>query len=197
MRRESAFTLVELLAVMAVAAVLLTIGVPSLRVLIQNSRLVTEVNGIVAHINLARSEAIKRRATVSLCHSADANAEEPACAADQTDWAGGKGSGLLVFVDDNGDGVLDAGETLIRRGPREAGGLSVGAAGAPLRFRPDGSLNTVVIARFGVCDERGSEHRSARWLEVGLVGRPATYRGPRSELPESAAPDEYDGLCPD
>lgn len=202
MRQETGFTLIELIFVVAVTAVLLTIGVPSLRTLVQNSRLVTEVNGIVAHINLARSEAIKRRATVSVCFSADATAEDPACAADQTDWSGGGGSGLLVFTDVNADGLLDAGETLIRRSPRDGGGISVGNNGVALRFRADGTLADAdpldpQPARFGICDERGDEDRSARWLEVVAVGRASTLRGPRSELPAPANPEDYAGLCPD
>lgn len=188
MRHENGFTLIELLVVLAVAAVLLTIGVPSLRTLMQNSRLVTEVNGIVAHINLARSEAVKRRVPVSICYSADASAEPPTCADDQTNWTGGAGSGLLVFVDDSDDGVFDADETLIRRSPREGAGASVGTNGQPLRFRPDGTLTTGNIVQFGVCDERGPDDRSARAVDVVPVGRAATLRGP--------LPDAYAGLCP-
>ena len=59
------FTLIELLVTLAVAIIIMTIAVPSFQGLMTNSRLASDYNEILSGINLARSEAIKRRENVS------------------------------------------------------------------------------------------------------------------------------------
>jgi type IV fimbrial biogenesis protein FimT len=68
---ERGFTLVELLVAIAISAILLTIAVPSYRGARLNSQLRASANDLIGSINLARSEAIKRGTTVTLCASAD------------------------------------------------------------------------------------------------------------------------------
>jgi prepilin-type N-terminal cleavage/methylation domain-containing protein len=65
------FTLIELIVVMAVAAILLGIAMPSFRSFVQNSRLATQANSLVYSLNLARSEAIKLDTQVEVCASSD------------------------------------------------------------------------------------------------------------------------------
>ena len=54
------FTLVELMAVLAIMAILGSLGVPAFRDLLLNQRLAAASNGFVAALNLARTEAIQR-----------------------------------------------------------------------------------------------------------------------------------------
>lgn len=99
--------MIELMVVLAVAAILLMIGAPGFRSLIQNQKLTTTVNELFMAVNLARSEAIHRGARVDLVPAGDG-----------TDWA----SGWLVFVDQNNDQRPDAGEQIIlSHGPLPAG----------------------------------------------------------------------------
>lgn len=57
-------TLIELMIGLAVFSVLLTIGIPSFNNIIQNSRLTTQTNELLGSLMAARSEALKRNATV-------------------------------------------------------------------------------------------------------------------------------------
>lgn len=65
------FTLIELLITVAVLAVLLMVAAPSFNEAILSNKLASFSNNFVASAQLARSEAIKRNATVTLCRSAD------------------------------------------------------------------------------------------------------------------------------
>lgn len=60
------FTLIELMVTIVVAGVLLGIGVPGFVSIINNNRLTTSANELVATLNLARSEAVKRGVQVTV-----------------------------------------------------------------------------------------------------------------------------------
>lgn len=92
------FTLVELMVVLSIAAILLGIGLPSFRTLINSQRITTAANDLLATIHLTRSEAIKRGARVDLV---------PAGGGD--DWA----RGWLVFIDDNENRKPDQDEQVV------------------------------------------------------------------------------------
>ena len=63
------FTLVELMVVVVIVAIFLLIAAPSYTTLTQRTRLKSYANEVVASIYLARSEAIKRNASMTLCTS--------------------------------------------------------------------------------------------------------------------------------
>lgn len=65
------FTLIELLVTMAVAAILLGIAVPSYQTFVMNNRMATQANDMITALNMARSEAVKRAANVTVCASSD------------------------------------------------------------------------------------------------------------------------------
>ena len=71
MNSQSGFTLTELLAVIAIASILAALAAPSFRDMVRDNRVTAATNTFIAHLALARSEAITRRTTVALCRSAD------------------------------------------------------------------------------------------------------------------------------
>lgn len=85
------FTLIELMVTIAIAAILLTIGVPSFRTLIDSQRLTTAVNDLYSSIKLTAGQAKDRRARVDLMPI------------DGDDW----NKGWVVFVDNNENGKAD------------------------------------------------------------------------------------------
>lgn len=90
------FTLIELLFTVALAAILMMLAAPSLTDASLSSKLTAQANRLVASATLARSEAIKRNANITLCMSADGTS----CATTGT-WAQGwivlSGTTLLLY----------------------------------------------------------------------------------------------------
>lgn len=128
--RRNGFTLIEMMIVLVIAAILLAVGVPSFRALIQNQRMTTTVNDFFAAVNLTRSEALQRGVQVRLVPADD----------DGSDWT----QGWIVFVDDNDNKRPDSNETVIFRHDPVISGLGIGSniGSAPLfiGFSATGSL---------------------------------------------------------
>lgn len=64
---QRAFTMIELMVVVALIAIIAMLAAPSFNEAILSARLKGIANSFVASAQLARSEAIKRNATVTLC----------------------------------------------------------------------------------------------------------------------------------
>src|SRR3546814_17615818 len=66
-QQETGLSLIELLVAMTVAAVLLSVAIPSYSYLINASRLTSTANDFVAAVNQARLGAIKRNGSTQVC----------------------------------------------------------------------------------------------------------------------------------
>ncbi len=82
---QKGFTLIELMVALAVLAILLGIAVPAFSSMLRDSRVSTLADELQGALQLARSEAIKRRQSVVVCRR---KPDESACQ-NGTDWAGG------------------------------------------------------------------------------------------------------------
>ena len=138
-RRLSGFTLIELMVTIAIAAILLMIGVPSFVAFQRNSELTSATNSLVAAINAAKGEAMKRGLSAVVVPR------------DGTDWV----SGWRVFVDRNGNQLFDPGSDIAvtqQEGLASyfgASGTGTAAGGAPyIMFDPSGYTKTA-SAGFG------------------------------------------------
>ena len=74
-------TLIELLVALSVMAIVLTLGVPAFTDFFASGRMSAAANDVVSAMHLARSEAIKRRRSVTVCASGNASSPNPACSA--------------------------------------------------------------------------------------------------------------------
>ena len=157
-------TLIEAMIVLGIAAVLLAFAVPSFREFVVRSRLDSAAQELLTSLQLARSEATRRGAQVTLRLSG---------AAGSRDW----GSGWTMFVDADGDGVLDPGEEVIRQGMALTGRLTlVGSSGfdTVIAFNRDGRLTNaggghLVLCDGGVLTESGQSR--SRAVLVNGAGR--------------------------
>lgn len=100
------FTLIEIMVTLALAIVILSVGVPSFQSMIKDNRKVTAINDLRGALALARSTAITQRQRVTVCKSAD----NSSCT-DDGDWS----QGWIVFADPNDPaGTRDNTETILR-----------------------------------------------------------------------------------
>lgn len=162
------FTLIELMFTLAIAAIVLSIGVPSFQSSIQNNRKVTSINELATALNLARSTAITRRVQVTVCRSNDgANCQTGA----GSDWS----QGWMIFTNPNNVAATagldaDAGEVLLRAHGAIQGNASLigsGPIGNRVSFKPRGVLNSGFGGTITYCDSRGDTHASALVVSLG------------------------------
>lgn len=156
------FTLIELMITLAIAAILLGLAAPSFNDLIKDSRLTTQINGLSASLNLARSEAIKRSLTVTVCKSNGG-----------TQCGGEWSDGWIVFEDIDGTaGNVDTDDTIIRViSALTAGNTLVFPGKNRVTYQPDG-FAIGFNSTFTLCDNRG--YTKAKGLVVSNTGRVRT-----------------------
>lgn len=131
--RAGGFTLMELLVTITIVALLFAIGVPTFRNASLGSRLSASANDLLASVQLARSEAIKRNVAVTVCPTSDGTICD-----DTVDW-------------DQGWVVRAAGTVIQRQEALDDGYRMTQAGGtAQLDFQPIGigsSAATVTVCR--------------------------------------------------
>lgn len=166
MKRQTGFTLVELMVTLAIAAIVLTIGIPAFQEAIRSNRLATITNDFVSTLMLARSEAVKRSTKVSVCKSTNGTSCSTAASGYETGW--------IVFVDVSNTGAnkgtIDGNDQVIRVFEGSTSGVTLrGDANTVnfLTYAADGSVDGVNNTTMTVC-----KTPKARTITLNKAGRP-------------------------
>jgi type IV fimbrial biogenesis protein FimT len=102
---KKGFTLIELMIVISLVGILTSLALPSFESFLRKRQMVGSSDLLYTSLYLARSEAVKRNSTVTICKSSDA----ATCGGSWSD-------GWLMFEDNNSDGSLDGAEVVITAG---------------------------------------------------------------------------------
>lgn len=160
-RRTRGYSLIELMAVLAIIAIMLGFAVPSFQEFVVNYRTSVQTNDLLADLAIARTEAVKySRPTVVRSAGGD--------------WS----DGWVVGTDLDRDGDIADEEIVKSQGRAQDGftimaGLEGGAAADEITFSPTGAVvlpagNTPV--EFAVCRPDGDVGRS-RGISLARSGR--------------------------
>jgi type IV fimbrial biogenesis protein FimT len=150
-KSHSGFTLVELLLTLTVASIIMTLAVPAFTETMRRNRLTTQANELITALNVARSEAIKRRSNVSVCVSSD-----------QATCTGGNWQNGWIVRNDSDNEVLRI------FGPMK-GSTTVAAADAAFQYTSRGFLASNAAATLTLCVTSG---KPGRQIAITPTGRP-------------------------
>lgn len=151
MNRNRGFTLIELIIVLIISAVVAAFAVPSFTAITDSNRLTTSANDLVGLLNLARSQAMQRSRLVRVTPL------------DGTHWS----SGLVSWIDTNGDGKYSASDTTLRK--LNFNGSQLQLTGSALTgFRGNGLERNSSTVTFTLCDNRTGE--TGRQVTVSAGG---------------------------
>lgn len=168
---DQGFSLVELLAVLAVSAILLGLALPGFQDTLRQQRTATAMHQVTAQLAQARNTAITRRTPVTVCPSLG----DGRCRA-EPDWS----SGWLLYLDPaRSDQPLDPGDILhnVHRPVHESVQVLSSAGRLRVRYQPDGrSGGNNLTLRVCAGERLGGE------VIVNNVGRARTRR-PVAETP--------------
>ena len=168
MKKESGFTLFELIVTVAIAGLIMAFAIPEMGTFVKNERLVTQINTLVSHLAYARSEAVLRRQQVILCASDDSASTTPSCAG--TNWA----AGWILYVDVDNSSGFSAGDLVLRvKQTLEGSNTSlVSSTGSSIVYDNRGfSPNS--NGTFSLCDDRGAGYMKS--ITISNTGR--VYQG--------------------
>ena len=164
--RQAGYSLYELMITSGVVSVL-GAGAIGMTGTIQDARMTSEVNQLMGHLNLARSEAIKRGHPVTMCKSnTGTNCTK------SSHWR----DGWIVFADKNEKAVVNAGDEMIFVQQRLPGNITLRYGGGKasedyVTYYPLGYARP--NATFAFCDSRGSQ--KAKSSIMGPTGRPRSH----------------------
>lgn len=152
-RHSGGFTLIELMVTVAVAGILAVVAVPAMTALVNGNRLAGNTSEMTSALSLARAEAIRRNAPVSICRST--NGMTCAGGADWSSW------------------IVVSGTDVIRSNAATGNTQISGPAGGIL-FRSSGLIDGE--RRVTVCVPSDQPEQNQRVITVMVSGNLVTER---------------------
>jgi type IV fimbrial biogenesis protein FimT len=153
-------TVLELMATLAIAAILLALAVPSWESFTNRQHMKAALAALHNDLVAARSQAVHRSSVVQACSGSPSNG----CTGNH-DWS----DGWIVFEDVNGDRQRQQSEPMLRHGmPVETVAIRSPASRTELRFFPDGGTPGS-NASLSLCGRGGPE--KAHKLVISNIGR--------------------------
>ncbi|MBK8161878.1 MAG: GspH/FimT family pseudopilin [Gammaproteobacteria bacterium] len=150
-KAHTGFTLIELLIALTIGGLLLGLAVPSFTNMMRNNRLTTEANNLVTAFNIARSEAINRRGTITVCPSTN----QTSCNGDSWD------DGWIVLV--------DATDDVVQVFSAMKGHPTIDSTADSVQYTAGGFLNGGAAVSIGICMEGVDQGRQ---INITATGRP-------------------------
>lgn len=175
-RRQTGFTLVELIITMTILGILTAMAVPSFREFTLDNRVGGTHSDLVGALNVARMESLRRGVQVVVCTSTD----KQTCS-ESTSWA----NGWIVFNDINASGNIDADNEAVLQTWEGPGGaaaaITVGSSTnlSRVRYQPTGMITPAVASTFTV-QATGCVGQRVRQLELSPTG---SLRSTRAACP--------------
>jgi len=160
--RACGLTAIELLTTVAVAIILLAVGIPGMRSMLVRQEVAVAVTAVMTHLQLARISAVTTGHRTVMCPSEDGQR----CAA-TFDWSGG----FIVFEDRDGDREHGPAEPLLRYTDPDLGGVRIltSTGRRKVVYQPEGTAGGT-NATFRVCP--ASERGMPRTVIISNTGRP-------------------------
>ena len=173
--REDGYSLLEQISIIAIASILITVSVPSYRYVTHSSRASAEINGLLADMQFARSQAITAGQPVTVCASSDSQT----CAANSRDWQ----TGWIVFSDPDASGTVVSTTSILRAQPGFAAtrDLLLAPPGiSSVTFNREGFTTKLPVAVNGAVTftlhTQPSNSQWTRCLQVSVAGMITTER---------------------
>jgi len=148
---HTGFTLLELMIALTIGGLLLGMAVPSFTNMIPNNRLTAEANNLVTAFNIARSEAINRRGTITICPSTN----QTSCNGDS--WDDG-----WIVLDDATDEVIQVFSAM-------KGHPTIDSTADSVQYTAAGFLNGGAAVSIGICMDGVDQGRQ---INITATGRP-------------------------
>lgn len=155
------FTLIELLVTISLVAILMGLALPSLNEVALGSKLSGNASRLVASARLARSEAIKRNASITMCMSANGTS----CIT-----TGGWKQGWIVFQDVNGNATLNVDEWGVSEQAAPAGLKITGSESLTSLSFPGTGVGATPVT-FTICQATPSVGSHEREIRIDATGR--------------------------
>lgn len=164
-RLSPGFTLIELMVTLAVFAIILSVGTPSLRSFLSRSELASNSNHFLSTINHLRTEAIRRNSYTTLCPSTDG------LGCNGTDWK----NGWIAFEDTDRNSLVadDSSEEVFSVGEALKDDLTFHASTelvSYIQYKADGTLSNTP-GQISICHVGAPSKNNTRIFSISAGGR--------------------------